>query len=410
MKTIKLALSTPELDDLRRIQSSIIRRAFVWQTKKGIAKLNEPRLQPQDKLSGHLIRSAIIRAQWLSLQDHPKQIFGGRGEFIRRCKGLITNKEWKLARIHPLFSVGQANQKGNTKFKLNNGFLIYKDQWNTYRWPLPRSKPAQQAVLHELEEKAQLKQLALTFSVGPDYVCISFDEQKLDYYRNKYRKYKSNPHRSLGIDLNPDRIAITILDRERIIHAEIFELTARRNQNRRRQTVSEVGDAIYRIVSHYRCARIVTEDLNIKTKDHGKGRQFNRQVNFWIRNFILQKIKSICDLTGIDHVGVNAAYSSFVGNLQYPHLGDPCGPAAEIARRGLHKYKKGKFYPALIARERLVHRWKETADLDFTYDSWVELYQGFKERRLGWRSPTDTSKGSRFSHFGSRVLVSTNLS
>jgi hypothetical protein len=44
-----------------------------------------------------------------------KTIFGGKKNFIRRCKGLITNAEWKALRIMPIYSIGQANTKGNRR-------------------------------------------------------------------------------------------------------------------------------------------------------------------------------------------------------------------------------------------------------------------------------------------------------
>jgi hypothetical protein len=107
-------------------------------------------------------------------------------------------------------------------------------------------------------------------------------------------------------------------------------------------------------------------------------------------------------LSGCIYCNINPAYSSFIGTLNYPELGDCCGAAAEIARRCA--YQKNEFYPKrIIKKSILVHRWKEMAGVE--YNSWVELYKEFKKRDLGWRSPPYNSRSSYMGMHSKRLLV-----
>src|SRR2546425_6821198 len=48
----------------------------------------------------------------------PKVVFGTRKLFVERANGKISNQEWKEARNNQVYSIGQANQKGNANVRL----------------------------------------------------------------------------------------------------------------------------------------------------------------------------------------------------------------------------------------------------------------------------------------------------
>jgi hypothetical protein len=155
-------------------------------------------------------------------------------------------------------------------------------------------------------------------------------------------------------------------------------------------------------MKHYGISHVGMEDLSVKSKDHKKGKKYNKLVNQWVRTFVVNKVKMICALSGTIFCNINPAYSSFIGMMNYPALGDCCGAAAEIARRCA--YQKNEFYPKrLIKKSDLVHRWKEMAG--FEYESWIELYKEFKNRDLGWRSPPCSIRSSTMGTHGKRLLV-----
>ena len=422
MKTISLSIDTNILNKIRQQQSVIIRRSFkLAEQGHSFKSINDLLVPFQNGLDGHIFRCGIEKGIYLAKahkeidklnETETNVIFGSKRHFIRRCKGLITNEQWKELREQPLYSIGQANVKGNRKFRIDyiKRKIIYD---NKYTFDIPVLKNNLEIILEELSRKTNNKDLALTYTVSRDTINITFDEQQLECYQKKYVKYDNKPnHRYMGIDLNPNRIGIAIYEPSKgvigggdVIFAQQFELTSKK-QNIRRNEVSHICDAIYKIMKCYGVSRLGMEDLTIKTKDHGKGRKFNGVVNQWIRQFILNKMKMICDLIGVKFCLIFPGYSSFIGTIRNPGLGDCCGAAAEIARRCA--YRKGDFYPSLISTTTIEHQWKEMAGVG--YNTWVELYQEFKNRKLGWRSPPDISRSCKMGAHSMRVLVLPSVS
>jgi hypothetical protein len=402
MKTLSIAIDTASLNHIRSEQTQIIRRAYV-KAKKGLEFKTIHKLLQPTNLDGHLYRCGIQRGIDLAKID-TKSIFGGKKNFIRRCKGLITNAEWKALRIMPIYSIGQANTKGNRRFRIDyeSRTLTYKDSNNEYQFNIPYLKPNWEIILKELCIKATNEEIALLFSVSDKQVNITYDETLLDCFKDKYKPYTQNKFRYLGIDLNPNRIGISVYDTRKLetIYSEQYEFISD-DQNKRKNEISHICQSIAKLMMHYQVSRVGMEDLTIKSKNHNKGKKFNKQVNFWIRTFIKEKIRSICNLMNTKFCGINPAYSSFVGTLRNPDLGDCCGAASEIARRC--GYQSKEFYPKLLSKAELVHRWKEMADSVAV--NWVGLYEEFKSRHLGWRSPPCSSRSSEYGAYGKRLLV-----
>ncbi len=328
MKPISLPIKTPELDDFRHATSCIIRRAYNC-AKKGMALRSSEMALIGDypDLDGHLFRCAVKRGFDLYEADKAlkveTKIFGGKKEFIRRCKGLISNEEFKELRVQPLYSIGQANSFGNRRFQIDieNRKLIYIESRKgiSHEWDIPFLKPNWEKILKQLAILANNKEIALTFMVSENMVNIIYDETKLDIFKEKYSIYKQEPFRNMGIDLNPKRLGIAIYEKEKVIYAESFELTSE-NQNIRKNELSHICDKIYVLMKHYGVARLGMENLTIKSKDHKKGKKFNKSVNMWIRKDIQNKMQMICTLSKVKFCFVNSAYSSFIGCLQHPSL------------------------------------------------------------------------------------------
>jgi hypothetical protein len=403
MRTLSLVIDASDLDPIRTQQSRVIRRAYGL-AQQGFDFKAIHLVIPLTTLDGHLHRSAIQRGIDLASANQPKVIFGGRKNFIRRCKGHISNEEWKELRIMPLYSVGQANSKGNRRFRMDyvTRILTYKDATHEYHFQLPILKSNWETILEELCEKSVAGEMALSFSVSKDAVHITYDETLLTSAQQKYPPYAINKFHYLGIDLNPNRIGVSVYDtrQQATIYSEQFELTSS-DQNKRRNEISHICQAIAKLMTHYHVSRVGMEDLDIKSKNHMKGKRFNKLVNCWIRTFVKAKMRMICSLMNVQFCGLIAAYSSFVGTLRNPDLGDCCGAASELARRC--GYKTTGFYPKLLSKTELVHRWKEMANSEAM--TWVDLYEEFKTRHLGWRSPPRSSRSSQFGAWSERLLI-----
>ena len=94
-----------------------------WSAKH-IKDAMKTQLNNVELMDSHIVSCAQQQATGIHEQKtktNPgyKIIFGGKKNYIRRCKGLISKEEYQYHRISPLLSMGEANQKGNRKFKIN---------------------------------------------------------------------------------------------------------------------------------------------------------------------------------------------------------------------------------------------------------------------------------------------------
>ncbi|MBO6271821.1 hypothetical protein J6O48_03465 [bacterium] len=67
-----------------------------------------------DLMNSWFIKCAAYQIKTLS--NDKKIIFGGKNNYINRLKNNITNKQYKLNRLIPIYSGGESNHKGNRFF------------------------------------------------------------------------------------------------------------------------------------------------------------------------------------------------------------------------------------------------------------------------------------------------------
>ena len=58
-----------------------------------------------------------------------------------------------------------------------------------------------------------------------------------------------------------------------------------KDNNKLKYELYEICKRIDNLSKHYQCKFIFIEDLTIKSKDHEKGRNFNKEINLWKRKF-----------------------------------------------------------------------------------------------------------------------------
>ena len=261
----------------------------------------------------------------------------------------------------PIYRVGQANQKGNSKFSIiTEEYILFKPTRNEHiLLTLESVGKNYQKRLLELSKLANQNKISIDFKLDTEYVYVSFDLNKLKSERIISEKIKD---RYFSIDLNPNYIGYTIIDwidgqNYKIIDKGAIslkdlndyddslkgkELTSDSKErkyisNKRNYEISDIAHKLERIANHYRCEYFVMEDLSIPSKDNGKGKRFNRLCNQqWCRNRFCNIIKKLCKLDKIKILEVIPNYSSFIGNLVYrkEQLFDPCLSSIEISRRG----------------------------------------------------------------------------
>jgi IS605 OrfB family transposase len=407
MKTIKLPYKSSAefysaLKNIQRNQSSIIRYAFNrYQEKlpeKDIRKkIKDLRNELKDSW---IVQSGIMEAKQLYSRFKDKKIiFGGKYNLKSYLKQLITKDQYKENKLFPLTIQGEMLQKGNRKFSLDivNDKIIFKmNKLEHFELSLPRLKSNYKKQLSWLEIQAKQRKMPFSIKLTKEYIFISFEEEQF--------KVKTKNNRVIGIDLNPNSIGYSICDynedKQNIVDSGIVDTkklneslnvssdsTKQIHQNNKREHELHqvVLFLIYKAV-HYKCSKFIIEDLNIKNKNQGKGRKFNRMVNNnWNRNLIIGGIKKWCSIFGIQFIEINPAYSSIIGNTIYPDYPDPICASLEINRRGYFKYQKDKFYPSIPSKDVLDELWKQT--LEKSFGTWKELSEWLKNSKLRYRIP-----------------------
>lgn len=381
-------------------------------------------------LDTHFKGSAIYEAKGLiNKNGENKVIFGGKKLFIQRCKNKITKEEFYKEKQIPIYRVGQANQKGNTKFSIiTEEYILFKPTRNEHMLLTLESvgKNYQKRLL-ELSELANQNKIAIDFKLDTEYVYISFDLNKLKSERIISDKIKD---RYFSIDLNPNYIGYTIIDwsdgeNYKIVDKGCFSLKKLNDcddslfgkgfsseskerkyiSNKRKYETINISHKLVKIAEHYKCEYFIIENLSIKSKDNKKGKKFNKKCNNqWDRNLIVNQIKKVCKLNKIKVLEVAPNYSSFIGNLVYrkEQLFDPVLSSIEISRRGyefVHQYiikdkeiEKNIIFGNFEKDKEVYKQSLEELGVNLPFETFQELYSQIKESKLRYRFPLESCK------------------
>lgn len=410
MITIKLPFESNKesldlIHQLRKQQSCIIRYSF----NRFKEKLNEKEIRFKTKLLNNVnlldswfVQCGIKEADFVFKRNlENKVIFGGKYNWKQFISKKIIKSEFKENRILPLSVQGEALKFGNRKFEfdiIENNQIIFKYKRGIkIQLKLPKIRKGYLKLLSLLEEKSKNKEVPFSIKLTQKEIFISFDENLI---KNNYVK---NQKRIISIDLNPSELGYSILEFKednnfKVLETGIFnisKLTKKLNlssdnpkqnyqNNKRKFEILEISKFLINKSIHFSCCKFIIEDLEIKSQNHLKGRNFNRLVNnFWCRNILINNLQKRCNINDINLVKVNPAYSSIIGNLVNIKYPDPISAAIEIGRRGYFKYVKDQFYPKLINKEVLSNRWKEAKE--WSYQNWKELFQLLKNSKLKYR-------------------------
>ena len=423
MRTIKLPYTSEDptfnqcLLDLQRVQSSIYRVAYK-RAAEGLAEIEIRtacrNLFPQ--IDSWVVQSAIkkgigqFKADWElakfnKTEFNGTRIFGGKRNFFKRVKGLITNEEWKKVRLEDLYFIGEGIQGGNRKFNFNTNTITFKPSKGIkFELKLPNLHGFYSTDYANLVEGATHKTQSITVALNSTHIFLSYDETKLT--TNKTKKIISG--RYLGIDLNPNYIGVSFFDENsNLLNNKLYNfvyLTGRNiNADKLKHEIREVAIDIGKQSQHYQIQYLFVEDLHFKQGDAGKGRNFNRLVK---NQFLIAEFTRMLSKFG-NVIAVNAAYSSTIGNIVNEEYPDPIAASMEIARRGIEsRIVKGskRFYPPMVSLEVLQRRWKDVVIP--AMDTWIELHEFLKRTGLKYRVPIPHIEMFRlFSSRSSGVLI-----
>ena len=396
-------------------------------------RIQDSKLQKDIKQQIKLLNNVDLLDSWFiqcSFYDIPKKqkvIFGGKKNYFDRLKNNISKEQFKQKRLSPIYSIGEVVNKS---VKGNRKFHIEQDLENVTFKPNKSTKinlqfiglNKRKQVLSKLYQKQERKEIKIAYKLDLEYIYIIFEETDIYNYETKFIK-----NRVLSLDLNPNYIGWSIVDWKSenefdVIKSGVYSIkklndkdfnlknkgysseSKKRkflNNKRNFETIQIVKNIINKAI-YYKCQLISIEDLNIKSKDLDKGKQFNKlSINLWCRNTFVNNLTKRCNIHNIKLLKVKPEYSSFIGNFLYRSLNlpDMILASIEIGRRGYEFYnqyisktkqiKKNIIRPNLSMFNKLYLKSLEEFKLQPIYKDLIELYYFFKKLKLKYRLSID---------------------
>lgn len=347
LTTIKVPYTTNEssiIKDYRRQYSIVLRTLYnrlfdnnKFTYKESVEYIHT--LENIELVNSHMINCAFQESKQLITRFKNKKIvFGGLKNFIDRCKGLISNTEFKENKTSPFYSIGEGNYNGNRFFKIiDENTIIFKPNRKTNI--TLNIKYRQKDILNKLKYLQDNKLIPITYKMDSDFIYITYDLKPF-----KVSNTKPIKNRVMSVDLNPDSIGLVILDwiddqKFKHIHSEVIsfkdlnekEIKLNKSfKNKRHSELFNVTHYISDLAKHFKCEIFSIEDLNIK-KSKFKSSKTNRKNNtLWNRKLVSSSLEKLMYLNEILFVKVNPAYSSIIGNLVFNNLEDFCVNAKEL--------------------------------------------------------------------------------
>ena len=330
-------------------------------------------------------------------------IFGGKSNWTRYQKHLISKEDFNANRQLPICIEGDKSHRGNRKFALdlNNDRIIFKlSKSEHYDITFSSIGKARRALLTELQRRYdEREEICFTVELSKDFVTLIIDEKDFA---------KEIPHingRCASIDMNPNYIALVIRDeKENFLTQEIFdlkqlsELDKRKNysfkkdkvkwrshlNSKRKHEILHISKRIASQCAHYQVSDFVIEDLNIKSKNTGNGKAFNKLcLNSWMRKLLSSNLRKRINMLGINFYEVYAGYSSVKGQLENDEKVDSIAAAIEIGNR-LNVKDLKKFGDSKVELGNLSNRWKKEINSSFKQvPSWKQVYEFLKKNYPG---------------------------
>lgn len=373
--------------------------------------------------------SAVYEAKAIK---NDKIIFGGKKLFFSLMDNKITKEEYQIKKLVPLCSIGEADKKSNRKFIIvdENTIIFKPDRHNHIILKLVNAGNNYKSTLSKLIKLQNTKQIPITYKLGLDFICLSFD-----YSFIKQNEYKTIKDRIIAVDLNPNYLGYSIIDRKgesnyKIIDSGVVDVSkinaidnsshkasndARKLyiNNKRKYENVKIAYELAKLANHYRCECFSIEKLNIKTKNVGKGRKLNKLINNqWVRSTFINVLRKLINCSSTTFIEVEPVYSSILGNLIYreEQLPDMVLSSIELGRRAyefnnqyLLKYKsreKTVVFPKLeLVKDRITQSLEELSS-SIKFGAYGELFAEIKKSKLRYRlSLEDISSSKVFSLF-----------
>ena len=367
MITLKIKYATTEdglnlIKEYRKQYSSVLHYAYN-RRYEGVSEKNIEHqislLNSIPLIKSYLKRCAVKNAtQLIKDGDNKQLIFGGKKNFIDRCKGKISKDDFLNKRLSNLYIIGEANQHGNRMVVINDdldSFTFKPTKKDRIVLSIDGRYKRYKTILNKLYHLQQDKGISITYELDNEYIYLIYDELLIEQSFD----YKPIKNRIFAIDLNPNYVGWSVVDWKSSSKFEViksgvisikdindidFGLKGKSSESKERKYINnkrifetyEISKLLVNTAKYYRCEVFGLEELNIKSKDTTRGKHYNKLVNnVWNRNKLVNNIKKRCNVYSIRVMLAKPNYSSFVGNFLFRDLNLPDMTLAsiEIGRR-----------------------------------------------------------------------------
>lgn len=358
-----------------------------------------------DIIKSYLKRCAVKEATQLlkDNKDTKQMVFGGKGNFIKRCKGRITKDEYNEKRLSKLYIIGESNQHANRMITINEDItsFIFKPTSKTkITLKINGRYKRYKSTLRKLYELQENKLIPITYQLDNEYIYLTYEEVIL----NKIKSYTPIKNRIFAIDLNPNYVGWSVVDWKssncfNVIKSGVistkeindidYNLKGKSSNSREKKYINnkrlfetyEISKLLVNVCKHYKCEVFSIEDLDIKSSDKRRGKKYNKLVNnLWNRNKLVNNLTKRCNLFGITLIKVKANYSSFIGNFLFRdlRLPDMVLSSIELGRRGY------EFNEQYIKKEKEIRKNIIFPEIEDFVDRYAKSLEEFSiEREVG---------------------------
>ena len=367
----------PIFDQLLKKYNNVVRYSYNRIIKDGITKLSDlekyvkSNMNNIDCLDASWIKTAVKKSTEIQIDN--KLYFGGKKNFFKRKFGKIN----KYNKDVPMEMRGSSNDRGNRKAKLSDNNFIFKPYKGIeFNIELKLSKN-EKRMLKIIEEESKLSKNYFNFEINNEYVWISFNEPVMEKHNFKKDRY-------LGIDLNPNWIAISVMDRGiKEVYKELIDLRElnRFSKFKKDYELSILNKHIVNLCKGYNVEYVCIEDLSIKSSDKGLGKRYNKLLNNdWNRNYLVNNLVKWLNINSIKNLMVNPFYTSFIGQVKNIEDYDSLAASKEVAWRGylMNKGIKVNEYVKDFLSGLVTTHWKEMLP---NINTFKEMYEFFKTKK-----------------------------
>jgi len=363
--------------------------------QKDKLKFNDVRNQAKIKypsLNTRQISDAVMRARALfNRVGEKKVIFGGRKNWQRLIKKEMPKEEWREKRDNQIYSRGDITKKQNPNIRLlnrNGDFFIRltigNRRFEEYKLFVPTKFKESLLSLFCSNKPYNVrltKKDPRHYRVIIDYKIPS-PEPKIDFSGG-----------SIGVDTNPDRVAITevtsdgnLIKSFTILNNRMFfASTPKRNY--------QIGCMVKQITNYAlrHNKAIVFENLKFKKEFENQGRKFNRVKSTFVWKKLLTLLKHKCIENAIIYRKVNPAFTSVIGRFKYQkmyNLSIHESASYVIARRGLGFNEKLSLYkyPSKLLKELVLDHAGDRTKRIHSWSLWRIMRDNYKATLTASRS------------------------